>query len=301
MLRILQPFLLVAAVAVWADSSADERIPVALIRIPDSIETVFVAETSAARFHRFEQSEHGLVHSGSFYMSIGEEGPGKNRSGDKRTPLGAYFVTEQLDTSQLHEKYGTTAFPLDYPNAWDQRSDRDGDGIWIHGVHPQGGPRPERDTDGCIALPNKDLKSMLPGFRENLTPVLIMTSVEWSDAKATIAIRAELEALVGRWSGARANGDLFTYLSLYDDDFRRWEMDKQEWSSFYLQTSSQNPPREAAVSDLMLLAYPDEKELYLSRFQLTPVDNKRAIAVTVRLYWRRDANGALKIIVEDSG
>ncbi len=301
MLRILQPFLLVAVVAVWADSSADEQIPVALIRIPDSIATVFVAETSAARFHRFEQSEHGLVHSGSFYMSIGEEGPGKNRSGDKRTPLGAYFVTEQLDTSQLHEKYGTTAFPLDYPNAWDQRSDRDGDGIWIHGVHPQGGQRPERDTDGCIALPNKDLKSLVPAFRENVTPVLIMTTVEWSDAKATIAIRAELEALVGRWSGAKANGDLFTYLLLYDDEFRRWEMDKQEWSSFLLQTSSQNPPREAAVSDLMLLAYPDEKGLYLSRFQLTPVDGKPATAVTVRLYWRRDASGALKIIVEDSG
>ena len=62
-------------------------------------------------------------------MSIGQEGPGKQSSGDKRTPLGVYFVTEQLDTSKLHEKYGVTAFVLDYPNVWDLRSRRSGDGI----------------------------------------------------------------------------------------------------------------------------------------------------------------------------
>lgn len=234
-------------------------------------------------------------------MSIGEEGPGKERSGDKRTPLGVYFVTEQLDTSQLHEKYGVTAFPLDYPNAWDQRADRDGDGIWVHGVYPGGERRPERDTDGCIALPNEDLLMLVPEFEDNVTPVLVTRKVDWVESSENDVLRAELESRVAEWVGSKANGDLFTYLSLYSDDFGRWGMDKAEWSSFSLQTLAQRANHTATISELLLLGYPDEEELYLSRFRLTVREGDREIVSTARLYWRRETGGALKIIAEDAG
>ena len=158
-------FLLAIALVVPRPLLADGELPASLIRIPESVSTLFVAETSTAKFHRFDRSNDLLTYSGSFFMSIGKEGAGKNRSGDKRTPFGAYFVTEQLDTTKLHAKYGVTAFPLDYPNAWDLRAGRDGDGIWVHGVDPRGGKRPKRDTDGCIALPNEDLSNLAAPVR----------------------------------------------------------------------------------------------------------------------------------------
>jgi len=234
-------------------------------------------------------------------MSIGEEGPGKMHSGDRRTPLGVYFVTEQLDTSKLHEKYGVTAFPLDYPNVWDQRVDRDGDGIWVHGVQPNGGQRPERDTDGCIALANKDLAILAAEFEDNVTPVLVTRKVTWDESSGNGALRAELENQVAEWAASKAEGDLFRFLSLYDDDFKRWGMDKTEWSSLILQSASQREVREVNLSELLLLAYPDEENLYLSRFRQTVKDAEREIVSTTRLYWRRDAGGALKIIAEDEG
>jgi len=234
-------------------------------------------------------------------MSIGEEGPGKMHSGDGRTPLGVYFVTEQLDTSKLHEKYGVTAFPLDYPNVWDQRADRDGDGIWVHGAHPNGGQRPERDTDGCIALANKDLAILAAEFEDNVTPVLVTREVTWDETSGNGALRAELENQVAEWAASKAEGDLFSFLSLYDDDFKRWGMDKTEWSSLILQSASQREVREVNLSELLLLAYPDEENLYLSRFRQTVKDAEREIVSTTRLYWRRDAGGALKIIAEDEG
>lgn len=301
MSRTLQIVLLAFCLMAPAISLAAGGLPTSLIRIPESVTTIFVAETSTAKFHRFERSDGGIVHSGSFYMSIGEEGLGKKQSGDRKTPLGVYFVTEQLDTSKLHEKYGITAFPLDYPNVWDHRAGRDGDGIWVHGVRPNGGQRPRRDTDGCIALANKDLAMLVDGFEDNVTPVLVTREVTWGETSGNDALRAELESHIAEWAASKAEGDLFSFLSLYDDDFKRWGMDKTEWSALILQSARQSMAREVTFSELLLLAYPDEEDLYLSRFQQTVKGAEREITSTKRLYWRRDDDGVLKIIAEDNG
>ncbi len=293
--------LMATALAAPPMSLADMALPLSLVRVPESVKTVFVAETSTSRFHRFLRSDTGMVHSGSFYMSIGEDGPGKESSGDKRTPLGVYFITEQLDTTKLHEKYGATAFPLDYPNAWDQRAERDGDGIWVHGVHPEGGQRPARDTDGCIALGNEDLIMLTPEFVDNVTPVLVTREVDWDETATNDELRIELESRVAEWASSKASGDLFGFLSLYADDFGRWGMDKTQWSSVYLSAAREQPISAVALDDLLLLAYPGEDNLYLSRFRQTVKNDEREIVSTTRLYWRRNSHGALKIIAEDEG
>jgi murein L,D-transpeptidase YafK len=293
--------LLTVALAVPPMVIADEELPASLIRIPESVSTVFIAETATARFHRFDRVSDKLTHSGSYYMSIGKEGAGKQNSGDKRTPFGAYFVTEQLDTSKLHRKYGVTAFPLDYPNAWDLRADRDGDGIWVHGVDPAGGKRPVRDTDGCIALSNEDLAALAPIFEENMTPVLVTREVYWEDGTETAVLRTDLEAAVGLWAESKAQGDLHAFLSFYDEQFERWGMNKHEWSSLNLQTESLHLIKSVAVSELLLVAYPEEEGVYLSRFVQAVVKDGREILTTARLYWRRDSNGDLKIIAEGTG
>jgi murein L,D-transpeptidase YafK len=300
MLRVLLTVLITTLYCAISPVLADE-LPTSLIRIPESVSTIFVAETSTAQFHRFDRSGDDIVRGGSYYMSIGREGAGKERSGDKRTPLGVYFVTEQLDTSQLHDKYGVTAFPLDYPNAWDKRADRDGDGIWVHGVDRQGGRRPVRDTDGCIALPNEDLLLLSPEFRDNVTPVLVTREVAWADDTRSTALRIELENRIGEWAESKSGGDLHAYLSLYDDEFERWGMNKREWSSFNVQTKSLLAVREITISDLLLLEYPEEQGVYLSRFRQQLVDKEQKIESTARLYWRRDSDGELKIIAEDEG
>lgn len=293
--------MIVTSVAAGPVAMAEGKRPASLIRIPESVSTVFIAETSTAQFHRFDRQGENLVHEGSYYMSIGRQGVGKQHSGDKRTPLGAYFVTEQLDTSKLHEKYGATAFPLDYPNAWDQLRERNGDGIWVHGVDPQSGQRPQLDTDGCIALTNEDLVSLAALFRNNVTPVLVMHAIHWVDAPDILLLRTELEQRVADWMSSKRAGDLHTYLSLYDSTFERWGMNFEEWSSLTLQTQDLNPKRSTIIRDLLLLAYPEENELFLSRFQLVVADDDREVVTTKRLYWRRDTNGALKVIAENEG
>jgi murein L,D-transpeptidase YafK len=280
--------------------AASDGLPMALIRVPESVPSIFIAEVQSAQFHRFEQADGALVYTGSFYMSIGQAGAGKERTGDKRTPIGIYFVTEQLDTSRLHEKYGVTAFPLDYPNAWDRRADRSGDGIWVHGVDPAGGKRPENDTEGCIALPNEDLLALAPEFEHNITPVIVTREITWAAENENDTLRAELEQSINAWAKSQASGDLFAYLSSYDDEFRRWGLGKPEWASLALQSAGNRDVIDVTVSDLLLLRYPDDG-IYLSRFQFDRVANGAAVETMKRLYWRRDDSGTLKIIAENDG
>ena len=299
MLRFSLSLLLLCLV--HAPVRADERVPAYLVRLPDSVRIVFVAETSTSTFHRFDNSNGRPTHVGQSYMSIGQNGDGKQKSGDRRTPLGIYFVTEQLDTSRLHEKYGVTAFVLDYPNVLDKQSGKTGDGIWVHGVDVRGGKRPPLDTDGCLALPNDDLAEMATLFRSNATPVIVGRELKWSDPGEVEALRLELEAAVTAWAASIERGDMQAHLSLYSEDFYRWTMNKPEWSALLLETLGRRPITDVTVSELLLLADPNGDGLYLSRFTQSVTENGATAVSTGRLYWRRSANGALRIVAEDAG
>lgn len=300
MLRHRASLLLV--LALLPPVTAAQRLPAYLLRVPPSVSTVFVAETATNEFHRFDNSAaNALRHAGKSYMSIGQNGDGKERSGDRRTPLGIYFVTEQIDTSRLHEKYGVTAYALDYPNTWDRRLQRSGDGIWLHGVDRRGGQRPPLDTDGCIALPNEQLMNLAAVLTPNRTPVIVAREIGWTEPRQLAALRRELELSVDAWAQTLERGEVDAHLSLYDDEFRHWGIDKAGWSVLQRAGAAARSIIAVELAELLLLADPEEDGLFLSRFQLVITEASGTTVFTKRLYWRRSANGKLKVIAEDAG
>lgn len=54
-----------ACLLVHSNVTADERLPAYLIRLPESVETVFVAATTTADFHRFDRVADGIQYRGS--------------------------------------------------------------------------------------------------------------------------------------------------------------------------------------------------------------------------------------------
>ncbi|MDH3372922.1 MAG: hypothetical protein OEM85_06045, partial [Gammaproteobacteria bacterium] len=98
MIRLLLIVALLAPPSLVA-VEAEQR-PAYLLQIPASVGTLLVAETDTSTLYRFDSRSKNSLQS---YMSIGQNGVGKQRPWDRRTPLGIYFVTERLDTQGLHE------------------------------------------------------------------------------------------------------------------------------------------------------------------------------------------------------
>ena len=282
-------------------ASAETNVPAYVLELPAAVDDVFVADTGDSTLYRFRQNDDGLTLADESYMSIGQNGVGKQRAWDRKTPLGIYFVVDQIETRRLHEKYGITAFPLDYPNVWDALNERSGYGIWVHGVLVGGGPRPPLDTDGCLALPNENLRVLERRFVPLVTPVIVTRELRWRSASELGAVRDELKSAIAEWVDAQANNDLHAYLSLYAEDFRYRGMTLAERASFRAQTLADRGEADVTIDELLLLADPEEEGLYLSRFRQRVV---RAAAETItmkRLYWKRSDDGALKIVAEDNG
>ncbi len=281
----------------WASSDA----PAFILRLPPSVSAAFIADTGNSRLHRYRRSDTGVVEVDSHYMSIGENGVGKQRPWDRRTPLGVYFVSDDLDTEMLHPKYGDLAYPLEYPGTLDGLAGRTGAGIWLHGVDDSDGQRPALDTDGCLALPNESLATIAADLAPLSTPVIIASGIRFADAGELDALADEIVAALDAWAQSYKSGDLHRYFSQYASDFRYRDMSRDEWLGFRTQAVGSRTLDEIRIANLVLLAEPEEEAVYVARFEQTIVAGDRRIVSMKRLYWERQQDGSLKIIAEDNG
>jgi murein L,D-transpeptidase YafK len=284
-----------------AEPQQHGSVPAYFLQIPASVATVLIAEVNSSTLYRYVVTQQGAELDDESYMSVGQNGVSKQRVWDRRTPLGIYFVNEQLDTGKLHDKYGPIAFPLDYPNVRDRLLGRSGDGIWIHGVVAGGDRRPPLDTDGCIALPNDDLLVVADLLTPLVTPVIITRDIKWISPQDLSLVRKRLRSALDEWAGSYLSGDLHRYLALYGEGFQHRGMNKDEWSTYRLQTIGTVEIRDFYLEDVLLLADPEEGGLYLSRFRQTIVDATHTVVTIKRLYWRESADGTLRIVAEDNG
>lgn len=276
-------------------------LPPYVLELPAEVSTVLIAESDTSTLHRFTSDPHRPAGYAASYMSIGENGVGKSRAWDRKTPLGIYFINDRLDTERLHDRYGVLALPLDYPSAWDRRHERSGDGIWIHGVDPASAPRPALDTDGCLALPNDELLELDTHVQLRMTPVIIARRIAAAGSTETAQRRNALRAALDQWARSYRDGDWQTYLSLYADDFRYHGLDRTRWASWRVRSSAARPIEDYRIDRVYLLADPEEEGLYLSRFRQTIIDSNGPVVTTKRLYWRLDEDGRLRIVAEGNG
>jgi len=305
LILIITALLLVLARSTMADDSVaalsrTSQLPAYLLELPDSVNDVLIADVASATMRRFVRSGDNIIEKDQRYMSIGLNGTGKQKAWDRKTPLGVYFITEKLDTSKLHEKYGVAAFALDYPNAWDRQKHRTGSGIWLHGVDHKNPDRPPRDTDGCLVLPNEEILLLVDVIVPLVTPVIVAREVVWATPGELENTRLEFRLMLDIWKNSLARGDLKSYLSLYADDFQYREMDKDEWSSYRESVFEARRLEGVTIDNVMLLADPEEPNLFLSRFTQVLLTETGPVSTTKRLYWRREERGGWEIVSEDS-
>jgi len=301
---IIAAFLAVPALGennALVSAETQQRRPAWLLEIPDSVTDILVAETDTATMRRFARAGNDVVEVDQRYMSIGQNGPGKERAWDRRTPLGVYFITESLDTSKLHDKYGVAAFPLDYPNAWDRFNERTGYGIWLHGVDHNSPNRPPLDTDGCLALPNEEILKLVGRLEPLVTPVIVAREMHWAPAAEVDELRLELRLALDLWRDSQVRDDVLDYLSLYAQDFRYRDMERSEWSAYRMNVFAARKLASVELENVLLVGDPEVPGLYLSRFTQVLATTDGPVRTTKRLYWRRTEGKRWQIVSEDSG
>lgn len=276
-----------------------ERIPAPLLQLADYHRHAVYIDTLKSRLYLFANRDGDPELVGDYYVSIGKNGVRKRKKGDKRTPLGVYFVTDRLPGETLPDRYGPVAFPVDYPNAWDRRHRRTGSGIWLHGVASRSYSRPPQDSDGCVALINEELQQVSPLFEPGKTPVVIGEGVDWVEYDELLNRRTEAAEALEQWRIDWESGDVERYLSHYDQDFIGSNMTIDAWRDYKRRVNRNKTHISVELDDVSIFGYPDEDDLMVVTFKQHYESNNFNGTAHKRQYWRKDANDRWRIVNED--
>lgn len=223
---------------------------------------------------------------GDFYISVGLSGIEKTIEGDKRTPLGVYYITSSLNPADLPDLYGVGALPINYPNALDVQRGKTGSGIWLHGTPSEQFVRAPQASDGCVVLSNPDLQRLLGTVQIRTTPVVIAPSLQWVQPETLANDRAQFEAVLEAWRQSRSAGQLAELKTFYSSRFMNQGRDLAQWWPRVENELRANGSRELQMKDLSVLHWRDKDDTMVVTFGEVAAGQSRG--VTKRQYWVRE-------------
>lgn len=183
------------------------RVPAEFVRLSPSIRHAVAVDASRSRLYLFAHGPQGLRLERDFYVSLGKQGVDKRAEGDRRTPLGVYWITAALPRHQLDARFGHGALRFNYPNAADRLQGRTGKGLFLHGVPAETLNHEPWATDGCVAMSNADVEQLLQTLDVDETPVVIAQSLHWVAPETVRQTAAEFVPAWQAWSQARQAAD----------------------------------------------------------------------------------------------
>ncbi|MGH8456477.1 MAG: L,D-transpeptidase Cds6 family protein [Stenotrophobium sp.] len=235
------------------------------------------------------------------YAGMGRKGYGKQASGDLRTPLGVYHITRWISKEKLPEIYGAGAFPLNYPNLWDQFKKRDGAGIWLHGVPPDTYVRAPRSSEGCVTMANDDLLALKPYITLGQTPVILSDDLKWEPEADLREQRDAFLARIEDWRRKWSAKDTAGYLAYYGKDFTA---DGMNYAAFVAHKKRVNAAKKSItvkLRDINLFRYPGTNgDLMLAEFTLEYRSDNYSTTSQKQQFWKRDEKGQWKIFREEN-
>ena len=140
-------------IAYWQDYLKDKNVDYGYYEFKKYILVAQKKQLEIAMYEKVENNYNLILKNN---VIVGENSGDKYLEGDKRTPEGVYQLVEKK--VGLDSFYGPFALVTSYPNVFDQSLDKNGSGIWIHGM-PYNADR-EKFTKGCIALDNTELENL---------------------------------------------------------------------------------------------------------------------------------------------
>lgn len=276
-------------------------LPDVLLSLSDRQKNIIVTDLSRSRLYLFENGSSGLKLKADFYVTHGKNGKGKLVEGDAKTPLGTYFITRSLDAKRLPDLYGSGAYPIDYPNAWDKRQGNTGHSIWLHGVPGDTYSRVPLDTLGCLAMTNQELDFIKPYLQAGVTPVIIASKLNWVSSEQLSKDVTEVKSQFNRWLTDWRSLDVKAYLKNYSVNFKGDKKDYAIWVEHKQRVGRHKTFIDVAVSDLSILGYGDQTDMVVVSYAQNYRSNNFQSQSKKRQYWKKEVDGKWRIIYEGKG
>ena len=255
-----------------------------------------VVDTSRATLFVYENVNGEPRYLTDFYITIGKLGTEKVSEGDKRTPIGVYFIKAELPRSKLADMYGNGAYPLSYPNEWDRKNKRTGSGIWLHGTPSGTYSRPPRASDGCVVLSNNDLDKLAPYLQVGITPIIITNRMDWSNEQDQ-SERDVLLQEIDRWRKDWASLDTDAYLKHYSRDFSSDSVDYPVWVKQKQLVNSAKSWIKVGISNVSVFTYPEHPGMVVVNFEQDYSSSNLSNRMKKRQYWIKQ-NDRWQIVYE---
>ncbi len=279
-------------------SSSDPKlVPRFLWQLDTEQKYVLVVDTSRSTLFVYQNVNGEPRYVTDFYITIGKLGTKKIFEGDQRTPIGVYFVKDSLPKNQLADLYGDGAYPLNYPNEWDQKNNRTGTGIWLHGTPRDTYTRPPRASNGCVVLANDDLNKLAPYLQIGVTPVIIASRVDWNtdtDQSDRTVLMQEIEQWRKDWSSLNTRAYLKHYASSFINDSN---MGYSAWARQKQLVNNGKSWIKVGISNVSVFAYPDQPDMVVVNFEQDYNSSNLSNKMKKRQYWIKQ-NNTWQIIYE---
>ena len=267
-----------------------ELAPRYLLQLPQKEKLALVLDSTKSTLFVFENTGKTPRYVADYYVTIGKNGLEKLREGDKKTPVGVYHVVSRLPKDKLTDFYGSGAYPISYPNEWDQMRGREGHGIWLHGTPRDTYSRPPRASDGCIVLANQDLEALAEKLQIGSTPIVIADSIDWAKPEEVEALRSDLASSIENWRRDWESRNTDAYLRHYARKFTSNGLNLAQWSAQKHQVNAGKSWIKVRVSDMSLLLYPGKEEMAVATFEQDYASSNLSNRMMKRQYWIRENN-----------
>lgn len=211
-----------------------------------------------------------------FPVATGTNPGAKSKSGDERTPVGIYFTTHRYQDRKI-TIFGDRAIHLNYPNPVDQVEGKQGNGIYIHGTNQD---LRKRSSNGCVTMRNQDLALIEPMIIEQLTPVVVVESLELAPLAQRDQACDQLRKLEGALSKGPAKFQ--PALALAGNGHNHKKLLASLAGKLAAWDRAKKPPAKAQNNGLILLGLGQQWVLVADQVLKGP--KRRSISVTRRFY-----------------
>lgn len=221
----------------------------------ESIDHILVCQKDMKNLKLYSKKGKKFQEQFSQSVFIGKGKGDKRKEGDLKTPVGTYELTNLL-SDNLDPFYGPLAFVTSYPNAYDKLQNKNGHGIWIHGL-PKDGER-EEFTQGCIALENGGIKKLNQKFDFKNSILMIQ---EKGDIPVSIDDISLVLSQMYQWRESWKNSDIDTYLSFYSNAFQKYDgMNFEAFKDYKRRLFLRNEDKNIQFENINIMPYPNTQD-----------------------------------------